>query len=235
MYRVAICDGEPTSLTLLRALTEKILSEEEVEFEIIPFKDADELLARVKDGEFYHILLADVKNRSQGGFVVAEELYRQQAPTAIIFLVGHSRYTVDAYRMEVMRYLLKPVSMVSLREALVSAVGRANRENHLAVTVSGRRMYIPVRDIYYIQQGEGATVIRLLTSTVTVREPVEELANELDGIGPGQFVFCNQNQLVQIHHIDTVARGKVIMTNRDELVLTRSRQQKVQDMFLSFR
>lgn len=231
MFRIAICDGEATSLTLLRVLTEKIMLEEEQDYSITTYKDGDELLREIRNGTFYHILLADVKNRSQGGFSVAEELHRQNAPTAVVFLAGNGKYAMDAFRMEIMRYLCKPVSMGSLREALVSAYKRTIFGTRLPITVSGRRWYIPYRDIYYVEENETHSVIHLRRREIAVDECLERIGEILP---ENRFVASSAYHLVNLGHIGMVGRGKLTMTNGDELLLARSRQQKVLDMFLSF-
>ena len=231
MFRIAICDGEATSLTLLRALTEKIMLEEEQDFSITTYRDSDVLLHEIRNGMFYHILLADVKNRSQGGFSVAEELHRQNAPTAVVFLAWNGKYAMDAFRMEITRYLCKPVSMGSLREALVSAYKRTILRTRLPVTVSGRRWYIPYRDIYYVEADEAHSVIHLRNGEIAAEEGMGQIGEILP---ESRFVASSAYHLVNLRHIGMVGRGKVTMTNGDELLLARSRQQKVLDMFLSF-
>ena len=58
MFRVAICDDEATSLQIIEALTEQILEEAEIEYEIATFEDMLVMTKELSSGrDEYHLLL----------------------------------------------------------------------------------------------------------------------------------------------------------------------------------
>ena len=61
MYKIAICDDEATSLKLNRALTERILLEEDIPCEIVEFSCMDTMVAAVAKDEVSFDLLSTAK------------------------------------------------------------------------------------------------------------------------------------------------------------------------------
>lgn len=56
------------------------------------------------------IAFLDISMRGMGGLALAERLVEIQPKMKIIFCTGHSEYAVDAFRLHVSGYLLKPIT-----------------------------------------------------------------------------------------------------------------------------
>lgn len=56
------------------------------------------------------IAFLDISMRGMGGLALAERLVEIQPKMKIVFCTGHSEYAVDAFRLHVSGYLLKPIT-----------------------------------------------------------------------------------------------------------------------------
>ncbi|MGN1137493.1 MAG: LytR/AlgR family response regulator transcription factor [Oscillospiraceae bacterium] len=56
------------------------------------------------------IAFLDISMRGMGGLALAEKLLELQPKMKIIFCTGHSEYAVDAFRIHVSGYLMKPIT-----------------------------------------------------------------------------------------------------------------------------
>jgi two-component system LytT family response regulator len=94
--------------------------------------DRVEVVGEAKDGrgavEAVHdlrpdLLLLDVQMPGMNGFDVLREVPRQELP-AVLFVTAYDEYVLDAFEVNAVDYLLKPVEGERLHEALAQVLGR---------------------------------------------------------------------------------------------------------------
>ena len=77
MFKVAICDDEMTSLMINQALTEQVLEEANIEYEITTFEDMQSMIKGVLDDNAdFDLLLSDILAVGMNGIEAAEEIRR---------------------------------------------------------------------------------------------------------------------------------------------------------------
>lgn len=107
------------------------------------------------------LVLLDIRMPGLDGLAVAEQLADQPRPPAIVFCTAHDDHALDAFRVQAVAYLLKPVRREDLAEALERA-GRLNRAQVRALAEqedgpiltfqTGRgRERIPLADLLYFR------------------------------------------------------------------------------------
>ena len=64
------------------------------------------------------IAFLDISMRGIGGLALAEKLLEIQPKMKIIFCTGHSEYAVDAFRIHVSGYLMKPITAESVQREI---------------------------------------------------------------------------------------------------------------------
>src|SRR4030095_9222444 len=67
------------------------------------------------------VLLLDIQMPGMGGLEVARHLARLEQPPRIIFVTAHDRHAVEAFELNALDYLLKPVRAERLAGALKKA------------------------------------------------------------------------------------------------------------------
>ena len=115
------------------------------------------------------VLLLDIQMPGMGGLEVARHLaLLPEAPT-VVFVTAHDRHAVEAFELNALDYLLKPVRAARLAAALKKAsAGAAPGRAQLARAASGAREYlsvaerhrivlVPVRDVVFLRDGYGTT------------------------------------------------------------------------------
>ncbi|HKM28794.1 MAG TPA: response regulator [Anaerovoracaceae bacterium] len=76
--------------------------------EVHGFTDPEEALEYVK-ANLVDVAFLDISMQQMLGLVLAAKIREIRQECAIIFVTGYSEYAVDAFRMHVEGYLLKPV------------------------------------------------------------------------------------------------------------------------------
>ena len=127
MFKVAICDDEMTSLMINQALTEQVLEEANIEYEITTFEDMQSMIKGVMDDNAdFDLLLSDILAVGMNGIEAAEEIRRLGDKLPIVFISSTAEFALDGYRVNALRYLQKPVQIDKLKEACITAAHSIN-------------------------------------------------------------------------------------------------------------
>lgn len=227
--RLFLVDDEPPALRRLGMLLEVI---EDVEV-VGQAPDGAEALAALQAGAAVaDVVLLDIKMPGLSGL---ELLSRFEAePPVFIFVTAYSRFAVDAFELAPTDYLLKPVSLERLRQAL----GRARREleaRHAARRLAeleaalsrqglpvdgggedggylteiwakarGERVRLPLDAVDWIEAEGDHIRVHSGGRSFLLRLSIRQLEQRLD---PAQFLRVHRSALVRAERIVRVARG----------------------------
>src|SRR5688500_4285122 len=156
--KVFISDDEQPARERLRTLLEDIAAE-------LPTKVVGEARNGVEAIELLppsgaQVLLLDIQMPGMGGLEVARHLARLAAPPRIIFITAHDRHAVEAFELNALDYLLKPVRAERLAAALKKAsvpdrerLAKAAQDarEYLSVAERNRIVLVPVGEIVYLR------------------------------------------------------------------------------------
>src|SRR5918992_4187285 len=90
------------------------------------------------------LLLLDIQMPGMGGLEVARHLASLDNPPTVVFVTAHERHAVEAFELNALDYLLKPVRAERLAAALRKAAS-PNREQ-LAKAAHAAREYLSVAE-----------------------------------------------------------------------------------------
>jgi two-component system response regulator AlgR len=147
------------------------------------------------------VLLLDIQMPGMGGLEVARHLARLDQPPRIIFVTAHDRHAVEAFELNALDYLLKPVRADRLAAALKKATvpENANLEKaaeapreYLSLAERNRIVLLPVRDILYLRAEEKYVTVRTRVREHLVEEPLIALEKEF----ATRFIRIHRNCLV---------------------------------------
>jgi len=147
-----------------------------------------------------------------GGLEVARHLANLVEPPTVIFVTAHDRHAVEAFELNALDYLLKPVRAERLaaalrkasvpdRERLASAAQDARE--YLSVAERNRIVLVPVREIVYLRAEQKYVTVRTRNREHLIEEPLVQLEREF----AASFVRIHRNCLVARAAIRGFERG----------------------------
>ena len=202
--RAMIVDDEAPARSELRFLLEETGRVEE----IMEATSAREAVERMMEGKA-DVMFLDISMPKTTGMQLAEALHKLKNPPAIIFVTAYSEYALDAFNVDAVDYLMKPVEADRLSQALDKVelhVQPQQPQNHssverIPVGKSGRKVLVPIDQIRYIEAKDDYSCIytdndRFL-STISLAKLEEKLA-------PHGFFRVHRGYIVNLEFVEDV-------------------------------
>ena len=207
MIRVFIADDEGPARERLKELLEDIAGEVPT---VLAGEAANglEALERLPSSDA-QVLLLDIRMPGMDGLELARHLSALEKAPAVVFVTAHDKHAVEAFDLNALDYLLKPVRAARLAAALKKAinVGAPQRESlaraaggpreYLSVAERNRIVLVPVRDILFLRAEQKYVTVRTKAREHLIEESLIALEREFTGADlPYPFVRIHRNCLV---------------------------------------
>ncbi len=157
------------------------------------------------------IVLMDIRMPGMDGLEAALQLSHQHNPPAIIFTTAFADHALEAFESHAVDYLLKPVKLERLRQALETSrqLNRAQMQDtlgeviqqdereHICARVRGNLVLIALQDIYYFRAEQKYVTVRHTGGEVLIEEPLKDLELEFTR----EFHRVHRNALVRLDKV----------------------------------
>ncbi|HEY1203059.1 MAG: LytTR family DNA-binding domain-containing protein [Bryobacteraceae bacterium] len=210
-----IVDDEPLAREGLRML----LAEDPEVAAIHEAKDGREAVAAIQSAR-PDLVFLDVQMPEMDGFAVAAEVGAERMP-AVVFVTAHDRYAIQAFEINAIDYLLKPVTEERFRQALARAKARLNSRpvddasrqilslletiasprqylKRLAVRSAGKTVFVDVEDVDWIEAAENYVQLHAGRAGHLIHVTMNTLEKSLD---PEMFVRVHRSVIVNVKRI----------------------------------
>ena len=161
------------------------------------------------------VVLVDIHMPEMSGIEFARHLQVLERPPAVIFVTAHDQYAVEAFEVNALDYLTKPVRAARLLTALRKAAGGARPSRsvlesidpaprrHFSVAERGRVTLVPVADVVYLRAELKYVTLRTREREHLVEESLTQIEQEFGAV----FVRIHRNCLVARRRIRGFERG----------------------------
>lgn len=117
--KIYVLDDEPIALRG----SVKIIKDVQSEAEISGFSSAKRVFSHIKEsGEHPDVVFSDIEMPGMSGLEFAVKLKQVCPDTILIFVTAYSQYALDAFRLHVHGYILKPLTKDRVKEELEYAL-----------------------------------------------------------------------------------------------------------------
>ena len=168
--------------------------------------DADEALLALRD-QGADVVLLDIGLPGRDGLRLAMALKALPQPPAVVFVTAHAEHAVQAFELEALDYLTKPVRRERLLHALqrvqqrlasmTPAAAGAAPDPVLVVSDRGRVLRLPVREVLYLKAEQKYVTLRTATHTHVLDDALSDLELRLGSA----FVRIHRNALVAVRAV----------------------------------
>jgi two-component system, LytTR family, response regulator AlgR len=162
--------------------------------------DAVQAMSALQHDTFDAVLL-DIGMPGLDGMGLARVIADLPQPPAVVFVTAHSSHAVQAFELEAVDYLTKPVRLERLQQALqkVERLTQSARtlqpdvpEEVLIIQDRGRTERVPLADVLYLK----AELKYITVRTASRSYILDGSLNELEALYGTQFLRIHRNALI---------------------------------------
>ena len=213
---IAICDDERDEVRNLQNMIFNIQGDYRVDC----FQEGRTLLDAVQNGKSYDLLFCDIYMKEENGIDVARRLLALSPQTAVVFFTSSREHAVDAYAVEALHYLVKPVRQEDIAEVF-RRFGNKKEPRHTLTLRIERTINVLYQDeIIRIESHGHSTVITCENATVySIRKPFYEISEMMDEtfLQVKKGLMINMRFISQMTFRDCTTRdGCVFLLRRDQ-------------------
>lgn len=151
--------------------------------------------------EHFDVVLLDIRMPGVDGIKLARALAALPKPPAIVFVTAHSEHAVEAFEVEAVDYLTKPVRLDRLQQALLKAERQTQSERVLRpdspdqvliIQDRGRTERVPLAEVLYFK----AELKYITVRTASRSYILDGSLSELEERHAAQFMRIHRNALI---------------------------------------
>lgn len=219
MVMIGICEDDPWFADDLRKKTEEYLNERGIPGLVCVFARGEELMKAFSE---LNVVLMDIKLPGQSGMKIAGSLRDLGSEIQIIFVTSYQEYVFQAFDMDAVHYLLKPVNREKLYGALDKALRRAACEQGKTLLADRGEATVRIhfREIIYGEVFGHRVFIHTFTDKCSFSGTLNVLEEKLDG----RFFRCHRSYLVNMDYVTDKGEGFAVLRGGDRVLISRRKQ-----------
>jgi two-component system, LytTR family, response regulator len=208
-----VVDDEP----LAREGVCRLLASHPVAFTILAATNGAEAVEVIR-AQRPELVFLDVEMPEMDGFEVVQQVGVDAMPP-VVFITAHDQYAIQAFEINAIDYLLKPITRPRFDQAVERAcahmhAGRSNQDRLLSLleAISARSKYlkrlsvkraggiafIDVQDVAWIKAAENYVEIHTGSSLELVHTPMHSIEAALN---PDDFLRIHRSLIVNLGHV----------------------------------
>lgn len=225
--RVGIVDDEFLARQTLINYIARYCSNVEVLFQAANLPDSITEINRHRPDAVF----LDIEMPGPSGIDIAEHLSEEDRPM-VVFTTAYGEYAVDAFGIRAVDYLLKPIEVARLKEA-VERLREQRKPSSIqdavlnVSTLNGSKI-VPVDEILYLKADGSYTELHSKTgSTLVISKKLFEMEHK---VSEDQFARVHRSYLVNLQHIREYIGGTkptLKLSSNTEIPVARSRKEEV--------
>lgn len=211
--KILIADDEPLARERLARLIEALPNCHLLPEQASNGQQALELCEKLQPD----VLLLDIRMPALDGLEVAAKLAKQPQAPAVIFCTAHDEFALDAFQVNAIGYLVKPVRIEPLAQALRQATrlsqsqmaalssssGSQSQRSHISSKTHKGLELIALQDIYYFMADQKYVSVYHNKGETLIDEPLKALEEEFNHI----FTRIHRSILVNTQQIESLQRN----------------------------
>lgn len=211
IIRCIIVEDEPLARNLLAEYVKKIPSLQLVAVCTNPL-EAMEILKKEK----VDLMFLDIQMPEITGITLLKILHTRPL---VILTTAYSEYALESYDLDVVDYLLKPITLERFLKAVdkanlrltsskpaVTIVTDKNAPDFIFVKDGTKLVKVTLNDILYVEGLKDYVTIHTIDQKITTLQRLKSMEEQLPA---NQFIRIHNSYIVNLHAIETIHKGEV--------------------------
>lgn len=229
MWNIGILDDDQVFAASTKTMIEEYFDLRELELNRIHvFYDGDTLLTSKKKLD---ILFLDIEVGTENGIEIGKRMRMRYPDMIIIVITSYLKYSIEGYKIQTARYLLKPLKKELLFSELDEVLSVYDRGSYVIASNGSDTYRIKKGDICYIESYGRKVCIHTQEECMVSKESFHEWVSMLD---EAMFVECYKGVLVHLPYIKAIQKETIMLEGGKSLPLARRRGEEVKRKWLLY-
>lgn len=232
---IGICEDETIQMEYLNQEIKKYYRQKNIKIIIENFQNAEELLFKYPGDLPFDCLILDIKMKRMDGMELARKIRERDKDINIIFVTGDKGAVFDGYKVGAARYILKPIHLPDLVEALEYVHGEESetdmQEDHICLNYAGDFVKISRREILSVEVSGHYITIYAKERKFTYKETMKHIIQQL---GDERFVMANRSVLVNLDYVESITGKECVMSDGHVYSISRNAYSEFNRRFIDY-
>lgn len=227
--KIAICDDERIFTDIFREKLEMTAEKCGIECTVSAFLNGAEMISMLNR---FDAVFLDVDMPGLSGEETAEYIIGLEKTLPIIFVTNHDDFVFSSFRYRPFGFLRK-IYIDSELEDIIKRLDKYLAEIERCYTFNSHNKLISVRfnDINYIEVYGHETLVHTANAVLTTSKALSAIEKELSEYG---FIRTHKSYIVNTRYIFSVERNSIILSNGENLPVSRNKLTDVKQMMIKF-
>lgn len=224
----ALCDDDKYITEEIKKLLLEYAKDNRITIDIDEFESGEELLNSEKN---YDIIVLDYQLGSTNGLTVAKELRKRNVLSSIIFLTSYPNFMIDAFEVNIFRFLLKPIDKSKFFKAIDDYIKIVDANYPITIIQNKELKKINSNEICYIEADGKYSNIHLSDKIMHCSKTLAGVTKLLPAYC---FVKTHRAFVVNLHYIKSYSSDTVYLSNGESAFLSKNYQKSFQTSYMNF-
>jgi DNA-binding LytR/AlgR family response regulator len=232
MYQAVIVEDEMIFLNRTKALLADTFKKKNTEVAFDFFTSGQEFLPMIEQHFHYDMIFLDIEMPGMDGISVCRRI-REITPDALVVFISNKESLVfQTFEVQPFRFIRKS-ELGEMTDSLVSSIiSELNKRQQTIIKFedsSGDVFSFDVKKILYVEAQRKECIIATEDGTTTLRSKLMTLETLLKG---HNFIKIHRSFLVNMSAITRIQKDSVLLTNGEDLPISRNLRETVKQEFL---
>ena len=212
--KICICDD---NAVFHREIKDKISAF--METEILDFFRGEDLLEYCKCAKTpIDIIFLDIEMDSLNGINTAKEIRKINNKVIIIFVSSYSEYVFEAFDVNALHFIQKPVDDEKFKDVFTRAIQKYNSQN-TAITLKwqSERYIIMIDEIIFVEGYNRHLMVHTINGDYEVKGKIDEIFPQLESHG---FLKVHQGYIVNLAYISQIKNDEIVMRDKSKIYMS---------------
>lgn len=232
MMRLAVCDNEIEECILIKRQLEKCGQNSPSEtYEIHHFTSGEAFLEELrKDSGDYDMVFMDVYMDGMNGIEAARAARKLSPMLELVFITTSREFAVEAFQIQALHYLVKPVTLEQLGTALDRYRQKKGKIRYLEVAQGRNMVRLRFSQIHYLQSRNNGTDIFIDNHVLHVNLNTSALIEQMDG----RFLSIRRGMCVNMSFIKRMDADQCVLKNGEIVLLSRKERADIRSRYREY-
>ncbi len=234
MINCAVCDDDSVFAEQISEKIREYAVDNHISYNIDTYGSGEELLAQKT--QRYHVYFLDMQMKELDGMKVAATIREADSRAVIVFISGYIQYAARGYRVNAVRYILKPQLDEEFNDCMDAVMELLADVNEiLKIHIGTKDIELRLSDILYIENIKRKVTIHMDDHERTLYETYAKITELADRLHSNRFIYCHSAYLVNADKIATIHQSEFELKSGECVPISRLKYLQAQKDYYLFK